>query len=336
MSNRWKIAGLMLVCAVAGHFARWPVAAPTVVMKPVVAASAPAPPPALKWFQADNSSGPVMLTGGTFIDAMGAEFVKLAGGDQARLVIIPTAWEATEIEGTQQFIDQWSVWKPAHVTVLHTRDRAEADSADFVSPLQNATGVWFTGGNQSQLTDVYGGTRMLADLKKLLARGGAIGGNCAGAMAIGEMMIISGKDPVLLRPGLGLIPGLVADSHWLERNRLERLRDVIEDNPGYFGLGIDKQTAVILHEGQLRLLGNSYAATVVVGNDVSRRDFANNPTNQVRFDIWSQGDVVRLNADVGRFEPIDLVPEPLQPIATQPKTTEQVTLQPGAGSSSAE
>ena len=70
-----------------------------------------------------------------------------------------------------------------------------------------------------------------------------------------DMMIISGKDPVLLRPGLGLVPGLVADSHWLERNRIERLRDVIEDNPGHFGLGIDSQTAVILHQGQLRVIG---------------------------------------------------------------------------------
>ncbi len=120
--------------------------------------------------------------------------------------------------------------------------------------------------------------------EKCFERGGVVGGNCAGAMALGETMIVGGEDfeddeDVLLRPGLGIVPKMVADSHWLERNRIERLRGVIEEHPDHFGLGIDGATAVIIEHGKLRLIGKSYAATVI---PVAR-------PQAVRFDAWAEG-----------------------------------------------
>ena len=232
-----------------------------------------------KW-EVQSLPGPVVLAGGVFIDPMGEEFVRLAGGTKARLVLIPTAYGPTEEEGVDQFYEQWGRYKPAMITVVHTRNREQANDPAFVAPLREATGVWFLGGVQSRLTDVYENTLLHKEVRKLAKRGGAIGGNCAGAMALGETMIVGGEDEdeLVLRPGLGIIPKMVADSHVLERNRLERLRNVIEEHPDHFGMGIDSATAVIIERGQLRVIGNSYVTTMV---PVAAPQI-------VRLDVWGQ------------------------------------------------
>ena len=232
--------------------------------------------------------GKVVLAGGTFIDEMGAEVVRLAGGPQARVVLIPTAYGPTEEEGIEQFREQWSKWQPATIAILHTRDRVVANDPEFVEPLKSATAVWFYGGVQSRLTDTYGGTLVAREVQAVFERGGVVGGNCAGAMALGETMIVGGDgdedDEVILRPGLGIVRKMIADSHYLERNRIERLRSVVEANPDHFGLGIDSSTAVVIDGGELRCIGKSYAATIVpVGEPQG-----------VRFDVWGQGDRIGL------------------------------------------
>lgn len=223
--------------------------------------------------------GSILLSGGTFIEPIGLEFLRLAGGAEARLVVIPTAYGPTEEEGQAQFYEQWIQWKPASVEVLHTRRRDRANDPAFTAPLRRATGVWFTGGKQGRLVDVYEDTLVQKELQALLKRGGTIGGNCAGAMALGELMIQEGKDPVIVRSGLGIVPKLIVDSHFLERNRITRLRELIDEHDDHFGIGIDPQTAVILEKGMLRVIGKSYAVTFVPGEDV-------------RVDAWAPGDEI--------------------------------------------
>jgi len=250
-----------------------------------------AKPPAQHEWAIKSLPGAVVLAGGHFIDSMGEEFVRLAGGTKARLVLIPTAYGPTEEEGVEQFYELWGRFQPAKISVLHTRDRQTANDPNFVAPLREATGVWFLGGVQSRLTDIYSGTLLHDEVHRLVARGGAVGGNCAGAMALGETMIVGGDDDdedddaVVLRPGLGIIPKMVADSHVLERNRLERLRGVIVDHPDHFGVGIDSSTAVVIDHGQLRVVGSSYVTTIV---PVEKPE-------GVHFDTWRQGSQVELD-----------------------------------------
>lgn len=230
--------------------------------------------------------GKVVLAGGTFIDEVGEEVVRLAGGTDAHLVLVPTAYGPTEEEGVEQFRELWSKWKPGTITILHTRDRAVANDPAFVEPLKKATGVWFLGGVQSRLTATYAGTLFQQEVAAVFRRGGVVGGNCAGAMALGETMIVGGEeeDELLLAPGLGIVPKMVADSHYLERNRIERLRSAIEANQDHFGLGIDSETAVVIESGKLRTIGKSYAATIVPLDE----------PNEVRFEVWGKGAQVAL------------------------------------------
>jgi cyanophycinase len=245
--------------------------------------------PPRKW-AVESLPGTVVLAGGTFIDEMGQEVVRLAGGEKARVVLIPTAYGPTDEEGVDQFRELWSRYQPASIAILHTHKRADADDPEFVAPLKDATAVWFLGGVQSRLLDIYGQTLLHQEVRRVFERGGVVGGNCAGAMALGETMIVGGEDyddddDVVLCPGLGIVPKMVADSHWLERNRIERLRGVIEDHPDHFGIGIDGATAVIIEHGKLRFIGKSYVATVIP---------VANP-RAVRFDAWAEGWDVELH-----------------------------------------
>jgi cyanophycinase len=238
----------------------------------------------------ESLPGSIVLAGGTFIDEMGHEVVRLAGGEKARVVLIPTAYGPTDEEGVDQFRELWNKFKPASIHILHTHSRDDANDPDFVAPLREATAVWFLGGVQSRLIDTYAGTLLHEEVKRVFQRGGVVGGNCAGAMALGETMIVRGEDgeydeDVVLAPGLGIVPKMVADSHWLERNRIERLRGVIEEHPDHFGIGIDGATAAIIERGKLRCLGKSYVATVLPV-----------PASQtVRFDAWGQWSEVVLS-----------------------------------------
>lgn len=226
--------------------------------------------------------GTIVLMGGTFIDPIGEEFVRLSGGSHARLVIIPTAYGPTEEEGEDQFYELWNRWKPASIEILHTRDRETANNPDFTAPLRRATGVWLTGGKQVRLMEIYEGTLVHQELNNVVQRGGVLGGNCAGAMALGELMIVKGKEPVITRRGFGIVPRLIADSHFLERNRIERLEGLIEEHPDHFGIGIDSKTAVILEKGLLRVIGKSYVVTLV-------------HLGKVQVDSWAPGDEIEFN-----------------------------------------
>jgi hypothetical protein len=176
------------ICTVIGKLLTTLVVAASALGGPLVywtfsAARVPWPSSVVRASPLSKLPGKLVLAGGTFIDEMGAEFVRLAGGTEARLVLIPTAYGPTEEEGIEQFYEQWRQWKPGKITVLHTRDRSVANDAEFAKPLKDATGVWFYGGQQVRLVDTYGGTLVERELRALFERGGAIGGNCAGAMA---------------------------------------------------------------------------------------------------------------------------------------------------------
>jgi cyanophycinase len=250
----------------------------------------PADSPPDSW-AVESLPGSVVLAGGSFIDPMGEEFVRLAGGAKARVVLIPTAYGPTEEEGVEQFHELWSKYKPASFVILHTRDRAVANDPEFVKPLKSATAVWFLGGVQTRLLDTYENTLLHREVRHVFERGGVVGGNCAGAMALGETMIVCGEDglfndDVEVRPGLAIVPKMVADSHSLERNRIERLRGVIEEHHDHFGIGIDSSTAVVIERGKLRVIGKSYVATIVPKNEQP----------DVRFDIWAIGDEIDLKS----------------------------------------
>jgi cyanophycinase len=211
--------------------------------------------------------GSLVLSGGGFLpDSVYDAFLKLAGGSNAHLVIIPTAGGDDAAKDVGKYLQSWKKHGPASVEFLHTSSATKANDPAFVKPLTKATGVWLDGGDQTRLMNAYRGTAVEGELHKLLERGGVIGGTSAGAAVMGLPMIAGGKDRAKLGTGFGFLPGGIVDQHFLKRNRANRLLNVLEENPGWFGLCIDEGTAVVAEGRTLTVVGNSYAVVCLAAS----------------------------------------------------------------------
>jgi cyanophycinase len=209
----------------------------------------------------DKKPGTLVIAGGGDLpDAVYDEFVRIAGGKKARLVLIPSAYNYGSVSRIQSAFGGWREYDVESFDFLHTDSRNQADTAGFARVLETATGVWIAGGAQGRLTRRYGQTRVEELLRKVLERGGVVGGTSAGASVMSELMISEGsKYEAVLDRGFGLSSKLVIDQHFSERGRFPRLLGVLEENPGHIGLGIDEDTAVILCQNRLRVLGEGWA-----------------------------------------------------------------------------
>lgn len=211
--------------------------------------------------------GSLMLCGGGRIpEEVYEEFLRLAGGKNAHIVHIPSAHSFSSPEAIRFRYNGWLSYDVASFTFLDAPSREEADTEQFAAPLEQATGVWIGGGSQGRLASLYAGTKVEKALKKVLERGGVIGGTSAGASVMSSTMIRYGSSTeAVTDTGLCLIEHAVVDQHFAERSRLERLLGVLEEHRSQIGLGIDEGTAVVVQADRLRVLGKS-RATICVPN----------------------------------------------------------------------
>jgi cyanophycinase len=200
----------------------------------------------------------VICGGGDISDEVMYEFIDAAGGDEARVVVITTASESADSEDDiEEELEFWQAQTLARLTILHTRSRETANDPQFASPLAEATGVWFIGGNQAWLADTYLGTVSEQMIHGVMQRGGVVGGTSAGAAVMSSVMIRDGKTRPETGRGFGFLPGTVIDQHFLARNREERLLGALAAHPGLLGLGIDEGTAIVIRGGRLSVFGDS-------------------------------------------------------------------------------
>ena len=152
-----------------------------------------------------------------------------------------------------------------NVTVIHTKDRNEADSDAFVEPIRKARGVWFPGGRQWRLADSYLDTRTELELHELLARGGVIGGTSAGATIQGSYLVRGDTkaNTIMMgdhEEGFAFLKNVAIDQHLLARNRHFDLIPVIEAHPELLGIGIDEDTAIVVQGDRAEVIGQGYVA----------------------------------------------------------------------------
>ena len=206
-------------------------------------------------------------------------FVRLSGGDEAKIAIIPTA-SALDETGTQ-YEDLFAELGAHKAKSLPYRERADTEDADWLDTLNEATGVFFTGGNQLRLSATLGGTAVAALVRRLNARGVTVGGTSAGAAILPEHMIAYGgiggtpkAGMVSLAPGLGLTNRFLIDQHFRERDRLGRLLSALSFNPFAVGLGLDEDTAAFISPENVIHAVGSGAITVVDVSQLSHSSIA--------------------------------------------------------------
>jgi cyanophycinase len=203
-----------------------------------------------------------------------SRFVRMAGAAGGRVVVISTASELGDA-ATEFYKELFSSLGVGHVVGLRPVTRDEANRAEAAKELDDASGIFLTGGNQLRLSSVVGGTKLGHAIVEAHRRGAVVAGTSAGASAVSSHMVAfgsSGATPkhrmVHMAAGLGLLSNVVVDQHFEQRTRLGRLLAVVAQSPSLIGLGLDEDTAAVVHhDGILEVIGRG-AVTVVDGANV--------------------------------------------------------------------
>jgi cyanophycinase len=215
-----------------------------------------------------QSSGPenghlVVVGGALKSNAIVETYVELAGGLDAHFVVIPTAGGRKTYSETAGLAGRLKKMGAKNVTVLHTNDRNTANSEAFCAPLYKADAVWFGGGRQWRLVDAYAGTLTEKLIKKVLERGGVVGGSSAGATIQGSFLVRGDtkNNQIMMgdhQIGFGYLKKVAIDQHVLARNRQFDLYEVMAAQPDLLGLGIDEDTAIVVSANSFKVIGESY------------------------------------------------------------------------------
>ena len=210
--------------------------------------------------------GTVVVVGG---GAMGPEiyqaFIEAAGGPDANIVVIPTAGEDSVYAANWTGLSGFKAAGARQLTVLHTRDRAVANSDSFVALIRNANGVWFPGGRQWHLVDSYADTKTERALLAVLSRGGVIGGSSAGASILASYLVRGAREGNTImmaagyEKGFGFLRNTAIDQHVVARDRLGDLPQVLAKYPTLLGISEDEGTAWVVRGDQAEIIGRNKA-----------------------------------------------------------------------------
>lgn len=262
--------------------------------------------------------GPVVAIGGALRGGnapVWERLVALAGGAGARIAVLPTASDnpartAASTVATLRRYGAEAFEIPVAPRLAGTDARAAARDPRWVARLREATGVFFTGGEQARIVDTLapGGedSPLLEAIRALHARGGLVAGTSAGAAVMSRAMIrdagnvvdvLKGRmrDGQELGNGLGFAGDrLIVDQHFLERGRLGRLLPVLVEHGLTVGLGVAEDTAVIFRGEELEVIGSS--GVLLVELDEAERVRGRQPfaLRNARLALLGAGDRVHL------------------------------------------
>ncbi len=205
----------------------------------------------------------VIVGGGRVGPEIVNKFIELAGGPNAKIVVIPTAAGRAKYDESNSSYQLFKKGGATNLTLLHTDDPNVANTAKFTAPLKNAHAVWFGGGRQWRLVDSYADTEAEELFWKVLDRGGVIGGSSAGATIQGSYLARGDTDnnQVMMgdhEEGFGFVKNIAIDQHVLARNRQFDLFEITRAKPELLGIGIDESTAVVVKKNKFEVIGQSY------------------------------------------------------------------------------
>ena len=213
----------------------------------------------------------VIIGGGKKPEYLMKKFIELAGGEKSKIIIIPNASGVPMEEygyEKEEFVNAGC----KNINYLYcNREEANADSS--VEKLNDITGVYFSGGDQSFLTRDLLGTKLLAKIKDIYEKGGVVGGTSAGAAVMSKVMITGNellnkdstqafieikKNNIETVEGFGFIKRAIIDQHFLKRKRHNRLISVVLEHPDLIGVAIDESTSIIVNpDHTFKVLGEN-------------------------------------------------------------------------------
>ncbi|WP_412561779.1 MULTISPECIES: cyanophycinase [Winogradskyella] len=190
--------------------------------------------------------------------------VREAGGIDANIVVIPTA-SSIPVEVGENYLTAFSTLGCKNIDVLDIRSKEDSETENAIALIKNADCVMFSGGDQSKIANKIGGStihKILLDRYKN-EKGFVIAGTSAGAMAMAKEMVAGGsaaesfvKGAVKMYKGLGLIPELIIDTHFIRRGRFGRISEAVAQFPKLIGLGLAEDTGLIIKNNRFEVIGS--------------------------------------------------------------------------------
>jgi cyanophycinase len=202
----------------------------------------------------------VIIGGGDKTEYIMQKIVDLAGGPDAKIIIIPNASSEPE-ESAKYNVEEFKNFGCTNVDYIMF-NREDADKDSLVEILSGATGIFFSGGDQSFLTRDMLGTKLLEKVYEIYNNGGVISGTSAGAAVMSKLMITGNelinkdssdifisiqKNNIEVKEGFGFIKSAFIDQHFIKRKRLNRSISVVLENPNLLGIGIDESTCIVVY-----------------------------------------------------------------------------------------
>lgn len=235
--------------------------------------------------------------------------VALAGGPDARIVIVPTASE-TPGERALDYHQIFSSFNPQDIHTIHVAERQDAGSPEILSIIAETTLIMFSGGDQLRLSSLIGGTPLhRALIDRYRAGDCVVAGTSAGAAVMPEVMIFQNnqfrlyrKGGIEITKGWGLIHDVIFDTHFVQRARISRLVHAVATNPALLGLGIEENTSLLIEDETIATVLGTGTVIVVDGSsiEINQIGFADNTKpfalTNVRYSVLTPGMVYDLKS----------------------------------------
>jgi cyanophycinase len=203
------------------------------------------------------------------------KFLELSGGlNKARIIIMTVATDNPD-DARARYEEIFERLKFKNFEVLNIADRSESFNEAFLEKIKNATGLYFTGGNQLHVTALTGGTPLHQLILDKFSKGLTIGGTSAGAMMMSSSTLLSGAadfapklGAVDVAPGMELLDSSIIDTHFSQRGRHGRLLSAVAHNPQVLGIGIDERTAIVVRDSEFEVVGEGVVTVVCAKNSM--------------------------------------------------------------------
>ncbi len=215
--------------------------------------------------------GSLVLGGGGELPAEVFDtFVELAGGEEARIVVVRAISESADDADhadSGELLSRFRVRKVASAVLFDARSVGATNMTASTESLSEATGVWFESSDPERIAAIFGTDSLRAELAGVIERGGVVGANGGSSLAMTRVMITRGAPHASVGRGLGLLPGSVVEVGFTKNHRRNRLLGVLASQPRLVGFGIDEGTAMVVRRRFVTAVGDGNVVACVAASE---------------------------------------------------------------------
>ena len=229
----------------------------------------------------NNKRGYLMLIGGAEDKSRDKTVLKkvIKTARAKNVVVIPSA-SSYPRDIINNYYDAFKSLGVKEVEGFDIRYPDEADRNEFLEKIEKADLIFFGGGDQKRLVEVFRGSRLLERIWDRFNQGTLhIAGTSAGAAAASNPMTYDGdyngfaKGSVNYSEGFGFLEGITIDTHFLSRERIPRLTQFLLTGKSFKGIGIDEDTGIIISPSLRFEVVGSGLATVINTEKITYSDY---------------------------------------------------------------